>query len=451
MDKLVLTNGNWNPSVDKVYARSTPDTAIASIGGHYNTLGGANRHYLWGTMGWMTNGGTAPLTNSSQVSQGYRVRSLDATTRQVGADGDAHAVEIISGQWDAKARLRFTKGSNRAEFIEEAFKGSRYCIGDEVTSHTSYLNQSTKIQSIVLEDGLEYSGKEVSTVSVISKGSGYKKGESVWITGPATHTESEGTVLEITPSGGIVKILITNGGSHSSAKPMLEVFGGSGEGATVSATYITLGTGLPKEIILSQPALKSGIKKVSFKSSVDNNNIGLLISGSGDGGTDGKGNKNGKAIVVQAYGEASYDVGLQFSGSAIRPEGHGHLFNFADCTDYIKIGSSVFSDSILNINNTKTNTIIDATQVKARHAFRLDSTNKFTDGAIYLDGHAITTGLEGFKVGDSENDKVGFWGMEPAKQQQTPIVPENATVEELTLVLKDLINKLSNIGILGNG
>src|SRR3546814_408252 len=105
-DRVWLSETGANPENNPIYGRSTPYTATLSVHEHIDRWGGPSRYYKWGVSSWMTNGGIAPMTALCGVGEGWKVRGVEATGRQCGDGGDAHAAEILIGQFAARATVR---------------------------------------------------------------------------------------------------------------------------------------------------------------------------------------------------------------------------------------------------------------------------------------------------------------------------------------------------------
>ena len=422
--KISITE-NWDPVEEPVPARSTPNTAFLTLGGHYQSYGSPSRHYQWGVMTHITNTETAPLTNISAVAQGYAIRGMDATTRQIGSGGEAHSIEIISGQENAQGIFELD-GTAVLRFVESTYRGSRFCVGDAPV-HPA-IPTGTIVESIIYKDDTNRSGSEVVSIEVESPGSGYEKGELVQFQEGDPEAPCIAKIDEVTPSGGIWRLLVVDPGSFKATQTNThEIVSGSGQGATVSVEYGILGVGEPVGLVLNNSVTTSTTDEITFLPSVDNNNIGLLITGSGNGGTDQKGNKKGKAITVQAYGEAAYQTILQISKTGLRADGnaitlYGTQANPFACGRFVHIVDGEASEAL-----------IEAKRLVARNFLRVEESNSFTDSFMHIDGQTISTGSQGIKIGETSDNKLGFFGQTPTTQPTTP-----TTLPELIAALQQL-------------
>lgn len=418
--KITLSD-NWNPKLDKVPARSTPDTAFFSLGNHYQDYGAPSRYYQWGMVSYFTNTETAPITGISSVTQGYRTRGIDATTRQCGSTGDAHSIEIISGQYNAKGIVKFTKDQPFAQFIKPTWKGSRFCVGDTIEL-PGILPEGTVVEHLVFEDGLLRSGKEVTSINIVDGGEGYQVGDSVFLQEGVLGVSCIALVDEVSSSGSVRRLQVEDPGAFHQNDPIFEPVGGSGSGLIVTAKFGIIGKGHPTQIVLSKYPIESYEGEVEFIPSLDNNNIGLLITGSGNGGTDKKGNKNGKAITIQSYKDAAYSIGLQFTKSGIRSDGNGIEWNFADSMNLIRMGSGKLDQSVINLSNMDMDSVINVPE-----------SNNLNKSIIETKDQILASGS--FSVGDEET-KLSFYGKEPVSKPPTPTT------------LEELITSLQNLGLI---
>lgn len=207
-EKVWISETGWNPSTDPIYGRSTPETATISIGGHFDEAGGAGVNYKWGLNSWYTNPGTMPITNIDAVAQGWKVRGGGMAARQCGDGGDGHALELLSGQWAAKADVTTTLGSTTLGVSEVTFKGSKFCVGNAI-SGTNIPLGATIVS--VTQGG--------NTTAVAGQGYGYP--ESIEISAAATGGgNSSITVLSADTAG--FALLISgsgDGGSDGTGNP----------------------------------------------------------------------------------------------------------------------------------------------------------------------------------------------------------------------------------------
>ncbi len=454
---------NWNPLSEPIYARSTPNNSMMTYGANYDELGAAGRHYLWGMNCQFSNPGTAPVTAHSAVTSGFRVRSIDATTRQIGADGDAHSIEIISGQRSAKALCLCESGSNIVNLYKTEIAGSRFCVGDVVYSDS--FPEGTSVTEIT-KNGTTVTGFEISNVSIIDGGSNYESGEVVYLARPSGDMNRYGKgVVKAVDNGEITSILITEGGDFNNRnfENLSIVYpSGNGIGGIASGNMIIAGYGNPDRIILSQSSLLNGYYTLSFRC-IANNNIGLLITGSGDGGLDGDGNGNGKAITIQAYGKSAYKIGLQYSGSGIRSDGDMIRGTNLDINSIINTysGKTNYGYRISGINilytgfdvfNSQASTIFGISQTTANYGLKFTGSNTFTFSAIYLEGQNIgTDSIHGMKIGTNHDSKIGFWGRNPTSRPESITKPEGGDTRdgEARKSINSIINTLQSIGLIG--
>ncbi len=207
-EKVWISETGWNPSTDPIFGRSTPGTATIAIGGHFDEAGGAGINYKWGLSSWYTNPGTMPITNIDAVAQGWKVRGGGMAARQCGDGGDGHALELLSGQWAAKATVNTTAGSAILAVTDVTFKGSKFCVGNQI-SGTGIPGGSTIVS--VTQDG--------NTTTVSGEGFGYPG--TIVISAPATATGTSNiTVLSADTLG--FALLISgsgDGGSDGTGNP----------------------------------------------------------------------------------------------------------------------------------------------------------------------------------------------------------------------------------------
>ena len=486
--RLVMS-ADWNPQDEPIFARSTPNNSLLTFGRILDNTGGANRRYFWGANSFMANPSTAPLTGYSSVVQGWKVRGIDATSRQYGADGDAHSMEIISGQRSSKARCEYEENDTVLTVSEVTEFGSRFSIGDIVDGDN--IPDGARITAVT-KNGLTVTFFEIETVNVTSGGTGYVLGDRIRMTlGSANHIRNGfAEVIQITGNGVIERLLVTDGGDFMIRTTVMSFFGGSGTGLTGTVVMITAGFGNPNTITIDQAATGSNtVNAVRFRAE-DNNNIGLLISGSGDGGTDGMGNGNGKAITIQSYGTAAYSIGLQFSGSAIRTDGaaissaNGRFNSFIrifstnrdNPPDYVmrlsnatfnqevisgtginsrhffNTFSSTYTENIFRVNNVTAPNIMRVSNATSDYGVRFTSDNNFTFAAIFLDGQDIgTTTDRGMRIGTNQNSRIGFWGATAVQRPDAPEVASGgANIDsEARNAINSIRSSLISMGLLG--
>jgi hypothetical protein len=446
----------WNVDVEPTFARSTPATAIVSLGGHYDALGSAGRNYKWGIQSWMTNPGTMPMTNIDAVSQGWLARGAGFAARQIGAGGDGHAVEVLSGQWAAQARVSTTSGSAVVIVDSIVLRGSRFSVGDPI-SGTNIPTGATIVS--VTKGAKTATGKEVQSVSVVSGGSGYVVGDVVTLLAGSNTFPAQARVLTVSGSA-IASLLVIDGGNYT-ADPVGTVFlgGGSGAGATVTASMIVAGFGNPTAITISSAATGTGTGiTVTALSTEDTMNVGVLVSGSGTGGTDGTGNKNGRGIQLQSYGNAAFFYGINFATAALRSDGTGIRFASGTASrgisfesfsldQAIRVSGGSFTNILLAQNTTCSGSIVSLSGVTATNGINFAVSNTFSGAAITLDGQSIaTTTTNGMRIGTNALQKIGFWNAAPVAR---PAAIANATDAATTQArLNDLLGAMRTIGLI---
>ena len=367
-ERLYLSPKGWNPQTDKVYARSTPETAILAVGGHFDEWGAPSRNYLWGISGWMTNGNVAPITVGDFLAQGWNVRGVGATARQVGSGGDGHALEIIIGQYDAAARFNITSGSNVLTRTNPVFKVSRFTIGDRVlgpggtnTAPGEGIPASTFITALT-KNGQVSTGMHVYGATVATAGSGWAVGDRLRTNTSATRVRYAELEVRTVSGGSPTSFMVIDPGDYSAAPSgsvgVIKVGGGETGGLTINLELIAAGVADPDTITMSKNATANGSNRALYfrPATADGNtmNIGLLITGSGDGGHDGSGNPNGRGIQFQSYGEALLYRGMVFGPTCLRDsDGIGIEFSAGNTARRaVSIeDSSTYSDTAVYIAN----------------------------------------------------------------------------------------------------
>lgn len=378
--RLWLSETGYNPELDTVYARSTPQTATFAIHEHLDKWGAPSRYYKWGGMSWLTNGGTAPVTALSGIAEGYKCRGIEAVARQCGDGGDGHAMEIMVGQIAGRLLLRLVAGTTEAVVRRVTRFGSRFCVGNRVEGDG--LADGAVITSLTSRQGTVYTDKQVQGITVVSAGHSYKVGDILERRNGGTFTANpKFEVLSVDSDGGILTAAVIEPGNCTIAPTgSIGLQGGTGNLATFKLDLITAGLGDPVGMTVSVAAtasLNSSSVRVYGK---DNLNIGLLMTGSGDGGIDGTGTGYTHGLQFQAYGDSKFKKGIVFGGSGLRPDGIGVSFSSEKATRGIEFLKSC----------------------------------QFKDGAIVLEGQNIASDLNlGAKIATSPLQKLGFWGAEP--------------------------------------
>lgn len=372
--KLVASQKGWNPYSDPIFGRTTPETALIALGGHYDEAGGVGVNYQWGISSWITNPGTMPVTNIDAVAQGWKVRGGGMAARQCGDGGDAHALELLSGQWAAKATVNTTSGSAILAVTDVTFKGSKFCVGNQIS------------------------------------GTGIPGGS---------------TIVSVTQDGNTTTI--------------------SGEGY-----------GYPGTIVISAPATVTGTTDITVLSA-DTLNFALLISGSGDGGSDGTGNPNGIGIGFQSYGNAAFYRGINFGATSLRSNGTGIRFAIGTAERGISFESYNLEQALrfsggtaINIIQTTgvtcTGSVVSFGTTTATNGINFASTNVFSGAAILLSGQNIDTdNTTGMKIGLSATRKIGFWNATPVVQ---PAAIPNAAGGTEIATINSILTALRNIGLI---
>lgn len=455
---MLVTDTGWDPQEDPVHARSTPFTASFSLGGHYDLIGAAGRNYKWGLMSWMTNPNTAPMTNISAVSQGWKVRSMDATSRQCGDDGEAHALEIIIGQYPARAKTGTVEGSNELTVLEVTWKGSRFCVGNTVIGPG--IPEGAKITSVT-KDGNTDTGYHVERVNYISGGSALQVGDRIISnTGGVFNRPCIARVIDISSVG--IAFLVEDPGDCASppsgSVSWNKVGGGPTGGLLASISTIRAGYGYPDKITISAPATQTSNNAHIRVLSADTMNIGVLISGGGEGGSDGTGNPNGRGIQFQSYGQAALRYGIAFGTSSLRPNGSAIVMTATDSMRALDMRSCTFEQviryhgggggSFLQIGNASfTSSLFGFSGVDAPYGLNFSANNSFSgSAAIRLEGQNIDTDdVLGMKLGTASTRKLAFWGATPIPQ---PAAIPDAAEDTLVDTVNALLGALRSAGLI---
>lgn len=324
------------------YGRSDPANVRSILGGKFDVWGAAGRYYLWGAAVAISNSGNAPITTVDGIGTGWKVRGGGFTTRQIGAGGDAHALELISGQWAATAVVATTAGSKTLEVTSLPMDGARFCIGDVV--------EGTNIPVGATITGILTSKREISgpfqleDVTVDSPGAGYSVGDILTLAG-GSFTKAATLRVRTTSGGGVSTVYVVEEGDYSVAPAgPLTVTGGGGAGATFTPNFITAGAGYPVGLTISVNATGSASTTIKTRGA-DTSNIACLITGNGDGGLNGDGNANGVAIAIQSYGSAAFKSGVNFGASALRAvDGVGLGFTLTTGQRTISLASTTFEN-----------------------------------------------------------------------------------------------------------
>jgi hypothetical protein len=453
-EKVWISELGWNPSTDRIFGRTTPETATFAIGGHYDEYGFAGRNYKWGMSSWYTNPGTMPITNIDAVSQGWKVRGGGMASRQCGDDGDGHSLEILSGQWASRATVTTTNGSDTLAVSAVTFRGSKFCIGNSI-SGTNIPGGATIVS--VTKGSQTITANAVETMTIVSGGSGYVVGDIVTLVGGTNTFPAQARVRTVSSGGVILTLLVIEGGNYTvNPSGTLNISGGSGSGATVTVTIINGGLGYPDSIQISAPATGSGSSNIAVLSA-DTMGIALLVSGSGDGGSDGNGNPNGRGIQFQSYGNAAFLYGIAFGPSALRSNGTGIRFTIGTARRGISFESYNLEQALrfsggtaINIIQTTgvtcTGSVITFGSTTATNGINFAATNVFSGAAILLSGQNIDTdATTGMKIGLGSNRKIGFWNATPVVQPSA--IPNAAGGTEIATI-NSILTALRNIGLI---
>lgn len=457
LPKVLITDTGWNPVSDPVYGRTEGQSALAHLGGHYDYLGAPSRAYLWGYQAWLSNTESAGVTAGDFTGQGWLVRGVGATARQIGAGGDAHAIEVIIGQYNATGRFRARVGDPRMDVVDSLRHGSRFCIGDRITGN------SVPVGATIV--GLEKNGRVMTGAQCLreilaSGGSGYQVGDVLTLQGGTRDYPAQFAVRSVGTGGSLSTVSVTDAGSYSVLPGALAFTGGSGTGGALSgASWIPAGLGFPSHVIISAPCEGAGLTNVTVISTEATQNVGLLVTGSGDGSPDQTGNQNGRGIALQAYGTAQFRYGMTIGQSALRPtDGVGIGFvsspgdkgiEFTSCTmNYaFRINGGTWANSLIEFNAlTATSAGISFSNVTAQFGIRFTSSNAFTNGALYLQGQTIDTDtVLGMRIGGGATRKLGFWGATPVAR---PAAIPNAAAGTEVATINAILAALRTAGII---
>jgi hypothetical protein len=183
-----------------------------------------------------------------------------------------------------------------------------------------------------------------------------------------------------------------------------------------------------------------------------------LVSGSGNGGTDNTGNKNGRGIQIQSYGNAAFFYGINVGSSGLRSDGTGirfssgtdsrcisfESFNFAQA---IRISGGTFTNFIQFTSTTSTGSAISFGSVTATSGINFASSNVFSGAAIQLSGQNIDTDLiTGMTIGLGSTRKIGFWGATPVIRPSSIADATDAATTQARL--NDLLAAMRTIGLI---
>src|SRR3546814_8283795 len=160
----------------------------------------------------------------------------------------------------------------------------------------------------------------VQAANVNNAGQGYQVGDILTRNTGGTFTINPTfEVRSVDAGGGILTVNVLEPGDCSVAPTgSIGVTGGSGTLATFHLELVTAGFAFPDTIEISNPATGTSSNQSIRVRGVDNMNIGLLVTGSGAGGTDESGTANTRGIQFQSYGTSTFLYGVVFGGSAIR-------------------------------------------------------------------------------------------------------------------------------------
>jgi hypothetical protein len=452
--QITVSNKAWNFATDPVFGRSTPQSALISFGGHYDEYGSAGRNYQWGISSWITNPGTMPITNIDGVAQGWKVRAGGMAARQCGDGGDGHALEILSGQWAARATVTTTNGSDTLAVSAVTFRGSKFCIGNTI-SGTNIPGGATIIS--VTKGSQTITANAVETMTVVSGGTGYVVGDIVSLVGGTSTITAQARVMTVASGGAISTLLVIEGGNYTvNPAGTLNLSGGSGSGATVTVTIINGGLGYPDSIKISAVATGTGTSDITVLGT-NNLNIGILVTGSGDGGLDGTGNPGGVGIAFQSFNNAAFYRGVNFGASALRADGtgirfasgtaqRGISFESYSLEQAFRVSGGIFTNIIQTTDVTCTGSVISFGSTTATNGINFASTNVFSGAAILLSGQNIDTDLTtGMKIGLGPTRKIGFWNATPVIQ---PSAIPNAAGGTEVATINSILTALRNIGLI---
>lgn len=462
LGRATFSDVGWNPVSQPVFGRSTPESALVSLGGHYDEIGAAGRNYLWGQMTHMTNPNTAPFTGVSAVTAGWKVRGMDATARQIGDDGDGHALEVISGQWAAKARVSTVNGSDVLTVDEVTFQGSRFCIGNAVSG--AGVPPGSTIVSLS-KGGLVSTGLHVETVSFVSGGGGLVAGDELETNVGGTYNRPARVRVRNVVSG-VLTFFVLDPGDYTVAPSGSVNFTKVGGGPTGSLLcnlgLVTAGVGYPDTITISEVATATSAAVGITVLSADTMGVGILISGSGDGGSDGTGNPNGRGIQLQSYGNAAFLYGVNIPGSAIRTNGtvlrmpsvvanRGISFESCSLSAVFRVTGGTQGHVIYVFNTTCTSPAIEFSSVTGTNALRVQSNCTFSGPAILLEGQNIgTDSTIGMIIATSATQKLGFFGRTPVARPASISLPTGgSTIDaESRAKIEEIRNALRSLGLI---
>lgn len=457
--RAVVSNTNWDPDTDRIFSRSTPDRNLLAVGGHYDELGSAGRKYQWGISSWISNPGTMPVTVIDAVSQGWRVRGGGMTARQCGDDGDGHALEILSGQWAARATVTATEGSSVLSVTNVTFKGSKFCVGNAISGN--HIPDGATIVSVT-KGSQTITGNAVETMTVVSGGTGYVVGDIVSLVGGTSTITAQARVRTVGSGGVILTLLVIEGGNYTvDPAGTLNITGGSGSGATVTVTMIRGGFGYPDSIQISAPATGSGSSNITVLSA-DTMGIALLVSGSGDGGSDGTGNPNGRGIQFQSYGNAAFLYGINFGASALRSNGtgiqfasgtakRGISFESYNLEQAFRISEGSFTNLFQVAGSTCSGSAFSFSTLTAASGLNFSSSCSFSTAAIVLSGQNIATdSTTGMIIATNPTQKIGFWGRTPVSRPNAIASPTGGvTVDtEARSAINSILTALRDMGLI---
>lgn len=437
-DRVWISDVGWNPETKPTYGRSTPWTAMLAVGGNYDEYGAPSRHYRWGIQSWMTNGSTGPMTNISGVANGFVVRAVDATAAQCGDGGDAHALEVIIGQFKPTATVKTVNGSTTLEIVSHGREGSRYCIGNEVVG--SGIPAGAVVTGLVHGGEIDTGGYHARRTESTSGGSALQVGDEVVATsGGVYNRPCRFTVVR--KVGSTPYLLLTDPGDYTAeynGTMTFEKVGGGVTDLTATVSFVPAGYPYPDALVISAPATATANNVSIDLKGVANQNVGILISGSGDGGPDGKGNANGRGIQFQSYGDAALKYGIVFGGSGLRSDATGIRFAFESVEYGVSFESCNFSQSVININSAGVSSAIFLNNVSGSYGLRFAANCNFSVGAIYLPGQTIATdGSRGVTIAGSPAQKIGFYGASPITRPSLPD-EENVTAADIRAALISL-------------
>lgn len=384
--KSRLSLNGWTPEDEPIFGRSTPETATLSVGDHIDQLGGASRNYKWGINAWLTNPSTAPLTAIDAMGMGWKARGMGATARQFGDDGDAHAHEVLVGQWRSQADVQTTNGSTTLVVNEVTRRGSRFSPGNPIAG--TNIPSNSEIVSVT-KDGQTFTGDSVEKPNVESGGSGYQVDDVLTVDGGTNTFPAELRVLSVDGSGAVTQAITHNPGNYS-ARPSdpVSVSGGNGSSATFNLDWIKSGAGNPDEIEIDNSATGTSSSVEVNTLNPDTLNIGVLITGSGDGGNDGTGNPNGRAIQLQSQQDAAFRYGINIPNSALRDsDGIGVRFTGVTAQSGLTFESCTMDEALRISGGTYTNVAVNVLE----GGIGAGRESRDTTGADGTDGVTLNT------------------------------------------------------------